>query len=137
MYNRWSPHGTTLFFYFFLQMVILNSYRFSPKQIKELPLPWSSCYIGNMQKAVLLQFDLSIDKGIWWQDEGETPNIGQDGGRALETHREVHTGWEFGKDTLVKETRTFLQGKAAQISFLSHTCFLCIWTIILFFSTII
>lgn len=68
---------------------------------------------------------------------GETPNIGQDGGRALEMHREVHTGWESRKDALEKDTWTFMQGKAAKNCFISYTCFLCIWTIILFISMII
>lgn len=118
MYNRVSWLNHFIFLFFFLQMVILKSYKFFSKQSKEFSLPWSSCcYIGNMQKSVLLQFhlDLSTDKRIQWQDVGETPNIGQDGGRALQMHREVHTGWESRKDTLEKETRAFKQGKAAQI----------------------
>lgn len=58
---------------------------------------------------------------MWWQDVGETPNIGQDGERALEMHREAYTGWESRKDTLEKEIRTFMQGKAAQFfGFIYH-----------------
>lgn len=52
-------------------------------------------------------------------------------------HREVHTGWESRKDALEKDTWTFMQGKAAKNCFISYTCFLCIWTIILFISMII
>lgn len=46
-----------------------------------------------MQKVALLQFqtDLSTDKSTRWQDDRETPNVGQDAlESALEISRELH-----------------------------------------------